>query len=70
MRSPKGMLVTADEGASWRQISPPVPNDYWWFVSTYDPQDKAFYTNRFACDGSTVVNADALMRYAWDYTKD
>lgn len=70
MRGPTGMLVTEDQGASWRQVSPPVPNDYWWFITTYNAQDKAFYTTRFACDGNTTVNADGLRRFGWDYTKD
>jgi hypothetical protein len=71
MRSATGMLVTDDGGANWRQISPPVPNDYWWFVTTYNVKDKAFYTTRFACDANqATVNADALMRFSWDYTKD
>jgi photosystem II stability/assembly factor-like uncharacterized protein len=71
MRSGKGMLVTDDGGANWKQVSPPVPNDYWWFVTTYNVKDKAFYTTRFACDANqATVNADALMRFGWDYTKD
>jgi photosystem II stability/assembly factor-like uncharacterized protein len=70
MRSPKGMLVTDDKGANWRQVTPPVPDDYWWYTTTYDAQDKAFYTSRFACDGANTVNADGLRRFAWDYTKD
>lgn len=71
MRSAKGMLVTDDKGVNWRQISPPIPNDYWWFVTTYNVEDKAFYTTRFACDANqATVNADALMRFSWDYTKD
>jgi hypothetical protein len=70
MRGPAGMLVSNNQGASWRPVTPPVPNDFWWYTTTYNVQDKAFYTTRMACDGSTVVNADALKRYAWDYTKD
>jgi hypothetical protein len=69
MRGPSGMLVTADQGATWEPVSPPVPNDYWWFTSTYNAVDRAFYTSRFACDGSTVVNDDAVMRFAWDYAQ-
>ncbi|HET7544016.1 MAG TPA: hypothetical protein VFK05_29295 [Polyangiaceae bacterium] len=69
MRSAMGMLVSEDKGANWRQVTPPVPNDFWWYVSTYNAKDKAFYTTRFACE-ATVVNADGLMRYPWDYTKD
>jgi photosystem II stability/assembly factor-like uncharacterized protein len=70
MRGPAGMLVSNNQGASWRQVTPPVPDDYWWYASTYNPQDKAFYTTRMVCDGSTAVNADALKRYAWDYRND
>lgn len=70
MRGPKGMVVSADQGANWRAVSPPVPNDYWWYVSTYNPHEKAFYTTRFACDNTQAVNADALMRFAWDYTRN
>jgi photosystem II stability/assembly factor-like uncharacterized protein len=69
MRGPMGMLVSDDEGANWRQVAPPVPQDYWWHVTTYDAVGKAFYTTRFTCD-TKVVNDDALMRFAWDYTKD
>lgn len=69
MRGPMGMLVSDDEGANWRQVAPPVPQDYWWHVSAYDPEGKAFYTTRFGCD-TKVVNDDAVMRFAWDYTKD
>lgn len=69
MRGPMGMLVTEDKGANWRQVAPPVPNDFWWYTTTYNVEDKAFYTSRFTCDGQTV-NADALRRFAWDYTKD
>jgi len=70
MRSPMGMLVSSDHGINWRQITPPIPNDYFWYVSTYSTYEKAFFTTRFGCDGSKVVNADAVMRYSWDYTID
>jgi len=69
MRSAMGMLVTADQGAHWQQVTPPVPNDFWWHTTNYNQVDKAFYTTHFECD-TMVVNEDALRRYAWDYTKE
>jgi photosystem II stability/assembly factor-like uncharacterized protein len=69
MRGPLGMLVTDDQGAHWQQVTPPVPNDFWWYTTNYNEVDKAFYTTRFACE-ATVVNEDALRRFAWDYTKE
>jgi photosystem II stability/assembly factor-like uncharacterized protein len=69
MRSPIGMLVTADQGAHWQQVTPAVPNDFWWYMTTYNEVDKAFYSTHFECD-TKVVNEDALRRFAWDYTKE
>jgi len=68
MRGPMGMLVTDDQGAHWQQVTPPVPNDYSWYITTYNEVEKAFYSTHFACD-TTMVNEDALRRFAWDYTK-
>jgi photosystem II stability/assembly factor-like uncharacterized protein len=70
MRGPMGMLVTDDEGANWRQVTPPIPDDYFWYTTSYNVEDRAFYTSRFVCGDDVPVNDDALRRFPWDYSKD
>jgi len=67
MRGPTGMLVTPDGGMHWTPVTPPIPNDYWWFQTTYNRFERAFYSERFDCSGLNAVNEDAVMRYGWDY---
>jgi photosystem II stability/assembly factor-like uncharacterized protein len=59
------VVITADKGASWKTIGPPVP--YPPRGLAYSPFRRAFYASYFTCSGSNAVPADAIVRSGWDY---
>ncbi|HTQ03920.1 MAG TPA: hypothetical protein VMI54_08680 [Polyangiaceae bacterium] len=60
------VLVSADQGASWRPVSPPLPYAPWGLA--YSSYERAFFIWHWTCDGVLPpVPSDAILRYDFDY---
>jgi hypothetical protein len=60
----KGIMISADEGATWNTIAPPVPEPNAYHVAgglAYNAVGGAFYTWFWDCE--KVVRPDAIWRY-------
>jgi hypothetical protein len=60
-----GIIAGKPDGGTWTHVAPTLPSDPYTF--TYSKQEKAFYYGHGDC--LTVVPSDAIMRFAYDYTK-
>ena len=62
------VIISADHGASWAAVGPPMPITP--LGMTYSPYRKSFYVWHFDCDSSTTdpVQPDSIMRLDFDPT--
>jgi hypothetical protein len=63
--SSDGILITKDQGVTWRRVTTAPPHVPWTF--TYSKHLKAFFAAWGTCDGTDIVPLDAIIKFRFDY---